>query len=251
ALLIRTTRRMGLTVEGELLLTHAKQWLSELDDLERLIGQAKHDPSGLLRVNATLGFGRNHIGPIISRFARKYPEIEVQLSLSVDPPSIGDDLFDVCIRFGAPPDTRCIARQLAVNQRVLCASPHYLAQHGIPKTPLELSRHRFIGIRQGSDTFGAIRLRRSRGTKSELVKTHSPMTTNDGGVAVQWALDGHGVLLRAQWDVQKYLDSGRLVQLLGGYLMPDADIYAVIPAHHRTTVRVRRFVEFVAQALRP
>jgi LysR family transcriptional activator of dmlA len=133
SLVNRTTRRMSLTPEGELYLEHARRILGEIDDMEQLLGMSKATPKGLLRVNATLGFGRSHVAPLISRFVRKYPQVEVQLQLSVNPPPLTDDSFDVCIRFGAPPDARVIAKHIAPNRRLLCAAPAYLAKHGIPK----------------------------------------------------------------------------------------------------------------------
>ena len=108
----RTTRRMSLTVEGETVLRHARSILAEMADLEQQLGASRSTPSGLLRVNATLGFGRSHMGPLISRFVQQYPQVDVQLQLSVDPPSLSDDAFDVCIRFGPPPDARVIARKI-------------------------------------------------------------------------------------------------------------------------------------------
>ena len=96
---------MSLTPEGELYLEHARRILGEIDDMEELLGVSKATPKGLLRVNATLGFGRSHVAPLISRFVRKYPEVEVQLQLSVNPPPPTEDFFDVCVRFGAPPDS--------------------------------------------------------------------------------------------------------------------------------------------------
>jgi DNA-binding transcriptional LysR family regulator len=145
----RTTRRMSLTPEGELYVAQARRILGEIEDMAQLLGQSKGEPQGLLRVNATLGFGRSHVAPVISRFVRKHPAVDVQLQLSVNPPPLTDDAFDVCIRFGVPPDTRVIARRLAPNRRLLCASPAYLAKHGTPRTPHDLLLHRCIGIRQG------------------------------------------------------------------------------------------------------
>ena len=200
--------------------------------------------------NKTLGFGRSHIGPLISRFAQQYPQVDVQLQLSVDPPSLSDDAFDVCIRFGPPPDARVIARKIASNQRLLCASPAYIARHGEPKTTADLARHNFISIRQGGEAYGVIKLTRGRAGKTETLKTRGNLTTNDGGIAVQWALDGHGILMRAEWDIRPHLAQGQLVQLLLQFRTPDADIYAVYPAQHKSTARVRAFVEFVAEAFK-
>ena len=246
----RTTRRMSLTPEGELVLEQARRILAGIDELKQQLGLAMAMPQGLLRVNATLGFGRSHVAPLVSAFVRKHPAVEVQLQLSVNPPALTEDLFDVCIRFGAPPDARVIARHLAPNRRLLCAAPAYLARHGTPKAPAELARHNCIGIRQGEEAYGMWRLTSGRGrqARSEAVKTRGNLSTNDGGIAVQWALDGHGILMRAEWDIEPYLRSGRLVQVLPQYATPDADIYAVYPQAQQMSTRVRAFVEFLAQA---
>jgi LysR family transcriptional activator of dmlA len=247
----RTTRRMSLTPEGEVYLEHARRILSEIDDLEQLLGVSKATPKGLLRVNATLGFGRSHVAPIISRFVRKHPQVDVQLQLSVNPPALTDDAFDVCVRFGAPPESRVIAKHIAANRRLLCAAPSYLAKHGTPKVPNDLVGHNCIGIRQGEEAYGVWRLTSGRGRKvtTQAVKTRGSLTTNDGEIAVNWALDGHGILMRAEWDIERFLRNGRLVQVLSQYYTPDADIYAVYPQRHQRATRVRAFVEFVALSL--
>ena len=247
----RSTRRMSLTPEGELVLQHARRILGDIGALQELLGLCKATPQGLLRVNATLGFGRSHVAPLISRFVRKHPQVQVQLQLSVNPPPLTDDAFDVCIRFGPPPDARVIARHIAPNRRLLCAAPAYLGKHGMPKTPHDLSKHNCLGIRQGEEAYGVWRLSSGRGkaVASVAVKTRGNLTTNDGEIAVNWALDGHGILMRAEWDVARYLKSGRLVQVLPQFHTPDADIYAVYPQHHQMAARVRTFVDFVAASL--
>ena len=252
SLLRRSTRRMGLTPEGELYLQHARRILADLQDLEQLVSGARSAPRGLLRVNATLGFGRTQVAPLLSRFARRHPDVELQLQLSVDPPALTDNSFDVCIRFGEPPDARVMARRIAANRRVLVAAPAYLQRHGTPQTPRDLVAHRCIGIRQGDEAFGNWRLARRRGhgpLQFETVKVRGPLSTNDGEIAVNWALDGHGILLRAEWDVARYLRSGRLRQVLTDYETPNADIYAVYPQRLQTAARVQVFVDFLAEAL--
>jgi len=244
----RSTRRMSLTPEGELYLEHARRILGEIDGMEELLGVSRATPRGLLRVNATLGFGRSHVAPLISRFVRKHPAVEVQLQLSVNPPAPSEDLFDVCVRFGAPPDSRVVARHIASNRRLLCASPAYLAARGMPKVPNDLARHNCIGIRQGEEAYGVWRLTSGRGrhARTESIKTRGSLATNDGEIAVNWALEGHGILMRAEWDINRYLRNGRLVQVLPQYFTPDADIYAVYPQRHQLAARVRAFVDFLA-----
>ncbi|QIE29485.1 HTH-type transcriptional regulator DmlR (plasmid) [Caballeronia sp. SBC1] len=252
ALVSRTTRRMSLTPEGELYATRARRILTEMDELAQLLGGATAAPSGLLRVNATLGFGRSHIAPAISRFVKLYPQVDVQLQLSVDPPPLSENAFDVCVRFGEPPDSRVIARLVAPNRRLLCAAPAYFADHPLPGHPQDLVQHNCIGIRQGDDGYGIWRLTTGRGAaeKAEVIRVRGNLTTNDGEIAVKWALDGHGILMRAEWDIAEYLRDGRLLHVLPSYRTPGADIYAVVPQHLQTTSRVRSFVDFLILALR-
>lgn len=244
-LLNRTGRRMSLTAEGKFFLERAQHILDELEALNELLGDSRTGPRGLLRINASLGFGRRHIAPIISRYCARYPEVEIQLQLSANPPPLTDDAFDICIRFGAPDDARVIARRLFPNRRILCAAPAYLAQHGTPQTPADLRRHACIIIRQGEDAYGTWRLTPTDDPDSApcAVKVKGRLATNDGEVAVQWALAGHGIVMRAEWDVREHLDKGRLVHVLTGYQTPDADIYVLYPQRHRLSRRIRSFVD--------
>ena len=246
ALVARTTRRMSLTPEDARLLASARRILAEVHELARQLVGSQAQARGPLRVNATLGFGRSQVGPAVSRFAREQPQVEVQLQLSVHPPPLSDDSWDVNIRFGPPPDARVMARLLACNRRLLCASPAYLGEFGEPKTPADLARLRCIGIRQGDEAFGLWRMARGRETPGDAVKTRGMLGTNDGEIAVGWALDGHGNLMRAEWDIARYLASGRLVPVLSAYHTPDADIYAVWPQRLQLSARVRSFVDFLA-----
>ncbi len=242
-LMNRTTRRISLTAEGELYLTHARRILAEIDDMEQLVTRAVAAPKGLLRVNATLGFGRSHVAPLISAFAKAHPDVQVQLQLSVNPPPLNEDSFDVCVRFGEPPDARIIARRIAPNRRLLCAAPSYLARHGTPRVPHDLTQHNCICIRQGDEAYGLWRL--SAGKRAESVKVRGNLSTSDGEIAVNWALAGQGIIMRSEWDIARYLRSGRLRLVLEGYQTPPADIHAVYPQRHQVSARVRSFVDFL------
>lgn len=246
-LLRRTTRRMALTAEGEAYLADGRRILAEIESLEARLRGVAERPAGLLRVNATLGFGRLHIAPLISAFVREHPGVEVQLQLSASPPPLTDDAFDVCVRFGEPPDARVIARRLAPNRRLLCASPGYLARRGTPRSPADLAVHDTIAIRQGDEAYGVWRLR--CGKRAETVKVRGGLSSNDGEIAVQWALAGHGIVMRAEWDVARYLRSGRLREVLPNWQTPPADVYAVYPVQVQGAARVTAFVEHLASVL--
>jgi DNA-binding transcriptional LysR family regulator len=244
----RTTRRMSLTHEGEIYLDHARRILGGIDDLEHMLWGSTKAPQGLLRVNATLGFGRSHIAPLIAEYVKQFPQVDIQLQLSVNPPPITDDAYDVCFRFGHPPDSRTIARLIAPNKRILVASPSYIKEYGEPKSPSDLIKHNCIGIRQGDEGYGLWRFSSGKGkSKNEFTdsaKVRGNLTTNDGGIAVNWALDGRGIVLRAEWDVAQHLQSGRLAQVMKNFETPDADIYAVYAERHKTSVRVKSLIDF-------
>lgn len=242
-LLHRTTRRITLTPEGEIYLTEGARLLADMNDLERMVVGAAALPRGLLRVSATLGFGRRHIAPVLSKFARAYPEVEVQLHLTSLPVNLVEQGFDVSIRFGELPDTRLTARKLAANRRLLCAAPSYLRRAGEPAYPKELKQHRCIFLRESDETFGTWHL--SRGSRHETVKVSGSLKSNDGECVLSWALDGHGILMRSEWHVAPYLRSGRLRAVLTDWTLPPADIYLVFPTKANLSAKTRAFVEFM------
>ncbi|WP_313691885.1 LysR family transcriptional regulator [Achromobacter mucicolens] len=239
----RSTRRLSLTAEGEVYLESARRILGEIDDLDALIASRQAAPRGLLKVNAPLGFGRSYIAPAIAEFAQKYPEVSLQLQLTDRPADFVREAFDVAVRFGDLPDTSLIARKIAPNRRLVCASPGYLKKHGTPATPHDLARHQCIVLRQNEAAYGLWRF--TRGRRSETVKVRGNLSSNDGEVTLTWGLAGLGILQRAEWDLARYLRSGRLVQVLEDYALPQADIYAVFPERHHLSAKVRVFVGFL------
>lgn len=250
-LMSRTTRSMTLTPEGKLYLKHTRRILHEIDTLDELLIGASQRPAGLLRVSATLGFGRKKIAPAVSQFVSDYPNMSVQLQLSVVPPPLTASTFDIYIRFGKPPDSRVIARRLAQNRRLLCATPGYLSRHGVPVTPQDLKKHNCIDIREGYDKYGVWRFSKKQGTEKKMQAVHinGSMATNDGEVAVNWALNGHGILMRSEWSIQEHLADGRLEIVLPDYATPDADIYAVYTRSQRSSYRIRAFNDFLVHWL--
>jgi len=239
----RSTRRLILTAEGEVYLESARRILGEIEDLDQLIASRQDSPRGRLKVNAPLGFGRTYIAPAIAEFAKLYPEVSLQLQLTDSPADFVQDAFDVAVRFGDQPDTRLIARKIAPNRRLVCASPSYLKTHGVPVTPHDLTRHQCIVLRQNEDAYSLWRF--TKGRRSETVKVRGALSSNDGEVTLTWGLAGLGILQRAEWDLARYLRSGRLVRVLEDYALPQADIYAVFPERHHLSAKVRVFVDFL------
>ncbi|WP_349742820.1 LysR family transcriptional regulator [Roseateles cavernae] len=248
-LLHRTTRRISLTPEGETYLVDGARVLAELDALERTVAGSRAAPMGLLRVSATLGFGRRHIVPALSVFAREFPEVEAQLHLSDRPVNLVEQGFDMQIRFGELPDARLTARLLARNRRLLCAAPAYLQRAGMPATPRELAQHACIFLRERDETFGTWHM--SQGARQETIKVRGPLSSNDGESTLAWALDGHGILLRSQWDVAGLLRQGALLPVLADWSLPSADIYAVFPTRSHLSAKTRALVDFLLLRFEP
>lgn len=246
-LLNRTTRRISPTNEGEVYFQNALRILSDISDMERLVSSSRAAPKGMLRVNAPLGFGRTYIAQAVSHFTKIFPDVEVQLHLTDRPVSLPDESVDVSIRFGDLPDSRLIAKKIASNRRLLCASANYLQKAGTPLHPHELTQHQCIVLRQNESAYGHWRL--SRGKQTETVKVHGKLSTNDGEAALTWALDGHGILMRAEWDVARYMRSGRLIQVLPDYETPPADVYAVYLERLNLSAKVSYFVEHLRDFL--
>lgn len=245
-LLQRTTRRLSLTPEGETYLVDGTRVLAELEALERTVAGSRALPKGLMRVCATLGFGRQHIAPALSKFARQCPDVEVQLHLTDQAVNIVERGFDLQIRFGELPDARLTARLLARNQRVLCASPAYLKRAGLPTSPRDLARHACLFIRESDETFGSWHL--SQGGKTETVKVRGPLASNDGECVFGWALDGHGILMRSIWEAAPMLRAGQLMRVLPDWNLPSAEIYAVFPSRNHLSAKTRALVDFLVEA---
>ncbi|AIY41573.1 Positive regulator of Tartrate dehydrogenase/decarboxylase/D-malic enzyme [Collimonas arenae] len=243
-LLNRTTRTMSVTHEGEIYLADGARILADIEALERTIGRSRAVPKGLLRINASFGFGRKHIGPAISDFSKRFPEVEVQLLLSERPLNLADQAFDIGIRIGELPDARIIARKIASNKRLLCAAPAYLKQHPEPTMPRELQTHACIVLRENDAAYGTWHL--SRGKRQETVKVRGALSSNDGETVLQWALDGHGILMRSEWDTAPYLRSGRLREVLTDWTLPSSDIFVVYPERLNLSAKVTAFVDFIA-----
>lgn len=244
-LLNRSTRRVSVTQEGELYLAEGSRILADLQALERSVSSSRAQPQGLLRLNATFGFGRAHVAPAISDFARQYPEVEVQLRLTDRPLNLIEEGFDAAVRFGDLPDARLTARKIASNRRLLCASPRYLETFGEPRTPGELQRHRCIVVRENDVAYGTWRL--ESGARTETVKVRGPVSSNDGQSALEWALDGHGIVMRSEWETAALLRAGRLRQVLADWATPPADIHVLYPERLNLPAKTLAFVDFLAQ----
>ena len=240
-LVLRNTRSMRLTPQGERYLEAAETILRETERLEADIASR---PLGRLRICASFGFGRTHIAPVVADFATANPDVRVDLTLTDRPVSIIEEGFDVGIHLGLPHDSRLRARKLLENDRILCASPRYLETHGRPAHPSDLARHRLIEIAEDENTVGRWTLTHRKTKKVVNLAAVPILRSNSGSAALDWCLAGLGIVLRSRWDARSHLAGGRLEEILPDWNMP-ADVYAYFAAK-KPSAQLRAFLDALA-----
>jgi LysR family transcriptional activator of dmlA len=241
-LLHRTTRRVTVTEDGERVFHWAQRILDDIDHLVQEVSTAAGEVRGLLRVSSSFGFGRNVVAPAMSQLVAQHPGLQVRLEVFDRLVDVAAEGIDLDVRVGDEIAPHLIARRLAANHRVLCAAPAYLARKGQPRSIDELCAHDCLVIKERDHPFGVWKLR--AGAEERTLKVTGPLSANNGEMAAQWALDGHGVVLRSIWDVQADLDAGRLVQLLPAWTQ-EANVWAVYPGRLGRSAKVRVAVEFL------
>ena len=243
-LLHRTTRQLHATPEGMQL---AEQGRALVEDLESLTGglrQSATEVSGTLRVTMSAAFGSQYVSPLLPEFLGLHPRVKLSVNLDDQIVDLVGSGFDLGIRVGEMGDSSLVARRLASNRRVLCASPAYLQRHGEPRTPAELAGHRCIVIGDQRRTDWKF-----DGGETTPVRVDAAFLTNDGGAAQQLALAGSGIALKSIWDVGDDLASGRLRRVLPDHAMAAAPLHAVYPHQRNLAPRVRLFVEYLKERL--
>lgn len=246
-LLIRTPRRTGLTVDGERYVRDCRRILDDLQEADAAVARSVAEPSGLVRVSATSGFGRRILAPLLVEFSRLYPQVEVHLTLSDALVDLRSGRFDVAIRVGPLQDSSLISQRLVGNRRVLVGAPSYLAQHGRPREPADLLAHNCIVILGSSEALLEWRFIGPQGSID--VPIRGQLSTDNGDVQHELALAGAGLTLKSVWDVADDLSSGRLEILLPDYPCLAADIHAVYLDRHFQPARVRALATFLRAQL--
>ncbi|AJC45711.1 LysR family transcriptional regulator [Xanthomonas sacchari] len=246
-LLHRTTRRLHPTPEG---LQLAEQGRPLVEDLESLAGglrQAGVAAAGTLRVTMSAAFGRLYVSPLLPRFMALHPQVRLSVHLSDNVVDLVSEGFDLAIRIGTLRDSSLVARRLAGNRRMLCASPDYLRRHGTPATPADLAAHACL-LLTGSD--GRQDTWRLQGLHGEIaVRVAGPLETNFGEVLRDAAVNGQGIAVHSEWHVAEDLRQGRLRQVLADYPLAETGIYAVMPQRRLVPPRVRAFADFMQAEL--
>jgi len=251
-LFLRSTRRVSPTSEGDALCERASALLQGFADLEAELLERKAEPTGLIRLAATFGFGRLWLGPALAHFQALYPRIDIQLQLTEQLPDLALEGYDGAIwlwTVSGRQAAQWVSRRLAPNQRVLVASPHYLAARGTPATLSDLQRHACLIVRENGNAaaqaFDVWTLQAHATRTPERVRVSGPLSSNSGELVRDWCLAGHGIMLRSLWDIAPQLANGQLVRVLPDHAMREADIHWLAPYRPDAPRRIRLLIDFL------
>lgn len=246
-LLIRTTRALTLTAEGQSYLGAARRILADLDEAERVIAD-QGAPRGRLRVSAAFSHGRLCIVPLLGDFALRYPHILVDISLTDTVVDVAAGQADVAIRFGPLADSALTARRIGETGRCIVASPAYLARHGTPQLPEDLLRHNCLNFNfRRAEPVWPFR----RNGRDYALSVTGTIEANNGETLGQLAVDGVGITRVGTFGVVDDIAAGRLVPLLEDFNPGDVEpIHAVFVGGATMPARVRVFIDYLAERLR-
>jgi DNA-binding transcriptional LysR family regulator len=241
----RNTRRLFLTDVGEDFYRRCKPLLGELRDAEAAVNEAAVQPTGLLRVQASLSFSMIVIAPLLPEFNERYPDLRVEIVTSNRYPDLLENNIDVAVRNREfENDSAITVRRLAETKRVLAASPQYLQRHGTPRTPDELTRHRLL-IYNLANHPNELRLVRHGATTS--VPIQGVLEANDGQVVRAAALKHLGILMQPMYIIHEDVVAGRLVPLLTEWELQRLTINIAYPTRRHLPAKVRCFVDFLVE----
>jgi DNA-binding transcriptional LysR family regulator len=247
SLVVRSSRRVRFTGEGEHLVHEAQELLGRIGALPEALAREGRGLAGPLRIVAPFGFGRLHVAPLVARFAERHPAVRVTLDLSERPWTDSEE-SDVVIHIGAVRDSTWVAHVLARNARWVCAAPDYLRRRGTPTEPRELLGHDCLCVRENNEDVTLWRHRRNG--RAGSVRVTPSLTSNDGEVVRNWAVAGLGIMLRSQWDAAPFVKRGELKRILAPWDFEGADVLALVPARRGISARVTQFVDFLKESFR-
>ncbi|MCQ4634184.1 LysR family transcriptional regulator [Shinella sp. CPCC 100929] len=249
-LIVRTTRRLELTPEGEVYLGRARAILAEIAETERIVAEgARVVPRGALRVNASVGFGERYILPLVPDFLALYPEIELDLTLTDGVIDVIGERTDVAIRSGPLRDSSLKARKLLESGKAVIAAPAYLEKYGTPQHPADLASHNCLrfNFRRSMDDWPFLS---ADGQTVEAYDITGNMLVSSGAIQRELCLDGVGLARIGRFHIEPDIVSGRLVPVLEAFNPGDIEVvHAVFAGHEHLAARIRAFIDFLVEKI--
>jgi|SRR5580704_8977211 LysR family transcriptional regulator for bpeEF and oprC len=243
-LLARTTRRVSLTEDGAAFFARCRQALADIDDAESVLKDAQRKPSGTLRIDMPVSFGRIKVVPLLGSFRQQYPDIQLRLTFNDRYIDMVEEGVDVSVRFGVLEDSSLIARRLSGAELSVVASPRYFARYGKPKRPEELAAHNCIAFtfREHYITRDW-RFRAASGETSFTPK--GDISLSDGAAVCDAVCGGYGIAQLQDFFIDVPMARGELVSVLDKFRPAPQPIWLVYPPTRHLTPKVRAFVDFM------
>lgn len=248
-LLHRTTRSLRLTEAGEGFLADCRRILSDLDAAEAAVAGVRAEPRGVLAVTAPALFGRRHIAPVLLDFLAIQPQLSARAFFADRLVHLIDEGYDVALRIAQLPDSGLTAIPVGTLRRVVVAAPAYLAAHGVPETPADLSRHHAIGFNFDGQPAAPWMFAQAGGGQ-QAGQPQERLVVNANDVKVAAACAGHGLVRALAYQVSDEVRDGRLQVVLEAHEPPPVPVHLVYPAGRVAAAKVREFVRFAAERLR-
>lgn len=241
-LLNRTTRQLKLTEAGAEYVERCKQVLEDIEEMEDALNQHHHNVAGELFIGAPMSFANQHMPQLLADFQQRFPDIQLRLQLSDYKNDFVESGYDVALRIGELQDSRLIAKRITQINSVFFASPEYLAQHGMPLTPADLSHHRYLKYSNSMESrvFGNFDRQ-----LSELNMTTS-LNVNNGEFILNSAIAGGGIGIQPAFIVGEALKQGKVVKILAGYEPNPIGLYLIYANKQFLPKKVRCFIDFVS-----
>ncbi|AOR62026.1 LysR family transcriptional regulator [Pectobacterium wasabiae] len=243
----RNTREIRLTSAGEVARVQAEELIRSARNSIEQIQDVRNDVMGNLHISSSFGFGKNHLAQPFSSFSKNNPHLKIKLTLTDTKLDLIKEGIDLEIMVGENFNDRYYAKKIADNKRILCASPDYFADKDMPTIPEELANHSCLFLQEKGQTFGLWRL--YNGINLQTVRVNGDLSSNNGEIIMQWALAGHGIAYRSQWDARKYIENKQLIHILPDYY-EQASVWAVYPTKLDDSLKTKRCVEFLEEYFR-
>lgn len=249
-LLNRSTRRLALTETGMAYVAACKRILQEVGDAERKAAGEYVAPKGELFITAPVVFGRLHVVPVVGEFLRTYPDIDVRMVLSDRNAHLLDEHIDVAVRIGALPDSAMIALQVGAVGQVICGSPGYFAEHGIPVTPLDLAKLSCVTFDVLSSTVSWSFAAAGQGEGEHVVPIRSRLSVNTAEAALDAAIAGVGVTRVLSYQAAQPVEEGKLDVVLRAFEPAPIPVSLIHANQGPLPLKLRTFLDFAAPRLR-
>jgi DNA-binding transcriptional LysR family regulator len=243
-LLERSTRRLALTAEGERFLARARRIVADIEEAEAEVMQARGAPRGILRINSGTAFGLHQLAPALADFLARYPEIDVDLSITDRLVDLIEEQADIAVRSGHIPEGPLIQRKIADLQRVICAAPGYLERRGTPKVAADLKNHDCIVVAGPGLSRWPFKTR----SGIDVVDVRPRVTTDNAEAALRLAIEGAGIIRLSDVIVGSPLRDRQLVALLtDSHHVEPFPLAAIYPAGRQRLPRVAVFIDFLVE----